>query len=437
MDPIEKIPRIHVKLNSPLLPILVVVFLALGLISSYEGWTVLLVVFGGLWLFAYLWTKSLAGGLRLKREIRFGWAQVGDHLDERFTLTHVSWAPAIWVEVDDRSNLPGYCAKRVTGVQALEGGNQWQIKGICRRRGVFTLGPTSLRTGDPFGVYTVHLEYPQTTSLVVTPPILPLPSIQVAPAGRIGEGRRRMNALERSVSSVGLRAYTPGDSLRWIHWPTTAHQGSLFVRLLEGISSADWWILLNLQEEAQVGGGFESTVELGIILAASLVDTGLKEAHRVGLLMAGERTIWLPPRLGGEHRRLILRELARAETGSHSLEDLLCLSQTYIKESPSLVIITPPAGGEWISSLLPLLKRGAVATVLLLDPVSFGGETDPAEIEGALVRLGVNYYVLGRELLQQPEAYPGRWGQWEWKIGASGRAIPLRRPKDLSWKRLT
>jgi hypothetical protein len=70
--------------------------------------------------------------------MRFDWAQVSNRLDERFTLTHVGWAPAIWVEVDDRSTLPDYYAKRVTGVRALEGEHQWQIKGVCRRKGVFT-----------------------------------------------------------------------------------------------------------------------------------------------------------------------------------------------------------------------------------------------------------------------------------------------------------
>jgi uncharacterized protein (DUF58 family) len=410
--------------------------LVMRILSSYRGWTALLVGLGGLWLFAYLWAKSLARGIRLKREVRFGWAQVGDQLDERFTLIQEGWAPGIWVEVEDQSTLPEYPASRVTGVGNAGARNQWKIKATCKRRGVFTLGPTRLKGGDPFGIYSALIEYPQSTRLVVTPPILALPSIRVAPAGRTGDGGQRVNALERCIGSAGLREYLPGDSLRWIHWPSTAHQGSLFVRLLEGVSSGDWWILLNLEETAQAGDGYDSTLELGIILAASMTDTGLRERHRVGLLMAGEKMVWLPPQSDEEQRWHILQELAQAKVGTCRFSDLLFLCQSYIHQAPGLILITPPANGEWISALVPLVMRGAVATVLLLDPTGFGGEDDLYKVIGVLADLGAAYYVLGRDLLHQPEAHPGRWGRWEWKVGATGRAIPLRRPKDLSWKQL-
>lgn len=126
----------------------------------------------------------------LTREMRYGWAQVGDRVEERFTLGNTSWVPALWVEIVDHSSLPGYQASRVTGIDG-HSESQWSIWSVCNRRGAYILGPTTLRSGDPFGVYSVTLEFPVSTTMLVLPPVVPLPDIQIAPGGRAGEGRRR------------------------------------------------------------------------------------------------------------------------------------------------------------------------------------------------------------------------------------------------------
>jgi len=38
-----------------------------------------------------------------------------------------------------------------------------------QKMGVFLLGPMEMRTGDPFGLYTVTVNYPATTTLMVMP----------------------------------------------------------------------------------------------------------------------------------------------------------------------------------------------------------------------------------------------------------------------------
>ena len=149
-------PEPRLRLKARLMPALVGLLLILHLAVPYRGWLILLVGLGGAWLASYLWARSLAHGLRLVREMRFGWAQVGDRLEERFTLVNEGMLPGLWVEVVDHSTVPDYRVSRVSGVG---GGSKsrWHTKGVCTRRGLFTLGPTTLRTGDPFGLYTVTL----------------------------------------------------------------------------------------------------------------------------------------------------------------------------------------------------------------------------------------------------------------------------------------
>jgi uncharacterized protein (DUF58 family) len=417
--------------------VLVGLLLVLQLAVPYRGWLILLVGLCTLWLISFLWARSLSRNLQLTREVRFGWAQVGDSLEERFVLSNSGWMPAVWAEIKDHSTLPDYHASRATGAGSGEA-VRWHTEGICTRRGLFTLGPTSLQTGDPLGVYAVNLDYPGWATLMVVPPIVPLPAIEVSPGGKAGEGRPRANAFERTVSTSGVRDYLPGDNMRWIHWPVSAHHDSLYVRLFDSIPAGDWWIFLDLDRSVQAGQGYVSTEEHGVILAASLADRGIRARRAVGLVAHGaEQLTWRPPMAGDAQRWAILRDLALVNPGPCSLAELLARMRPALGQLASLIIITPAVDGRWVESLVPLLRRGAVATVLLFDPVSFGGTGEVGGTVALLSNLGVACHVISREVLDQPQARPGRRGQWEWRVMPTGRAVPVRQPRELGWKVLS
>jgi uncharacterized protein (DUF58 family) len=433
---VKQPPTTHIKLKTRLLPVLIGVLLLMQLTFPYKGWTILLVGLGSLWLVSYLWARALAQSLNLSREMRFGWAHVGDHLEERFTLTNAGPVPSLWAEIVDHSTLPGYSANRVTGVDR-NGRNRWYTQGVCRRRGIFTLGPTTIRTGDPFGLYTISVHCPESAPLTITPPIVPLPMIEVAPGGRAGEGRSRPDIFERTVSTTGVRNYVSGDSLKSIHWPTTARQGSLYVRLFDSTPSGDWWIFLDLDDQIQAGQDDTSTEEHAIILAASLADRGLRLGRAVGLAAHGQELTWLPPQAADFQRQNILRALALANPGSCSLGQLLTQTRPALGHFSSLIIITVATEiHNWIEALPPLLQRGAIATVLLLDPASFGGTSEAAGAGALLTNLGVTSFVITRDVLDQPEARPGLKGHWQWRVSPSGRAVAINRPEDMAWKSL-
>jgi uncharacterized protein (DUF58 family) len=423
------------QLNSRLLPILVGLLLVMQLTFPFKGWLILLIGLGGVWLVSFFWAWSLAHHLYLTRQMRFGWAQVGDRLEERFTLTNIGEIPGLWVEVVDHSTLPDYQPGRATGVGGRSE-TRWQTQGVCTRRGVFSLGPTTLRTGDPFGFYTVNTYHPESVTLTVTPPIVSLPAIEVAPGGRAGEGRPRPTSLERTVSAASVRGYIPGDSLHLIHWPTSARHNSLHVRLFDSTPAGDWWIILDMDQRVQAGQGQDSTEEHAIILAASLADRGLSSGRAVGLVAYSQYLDWLPPQTGDNQRLEILRALAMLSPGTRPLAELLARTRLSSDQTTSIIVITPAVDGAWIEALFPLLRRGAVATVLLLDPVSFGGQGDVHPAQAILSELGVTYHLITRDLLDRPETSPGQRGQWEWHISPTGRAVPISQPQDVDWRAL-
>jgi uncharacterized protein (DUF58 family) len=280
---------------------------------------------------------------------------------------------------------------------------------------------------------------------MVMPPIIPLPQIDVAPGGRTGEARPRSDAPEKTVSSASVREWAPGDSLRWIHWRTTARREEPYVRIFDGTPAGDWWIFLDMDRRVQAGEGWESTTEHSVILAASLADRGLRMRRSVGLVANGKSLVWLAPEEGQNRRWEILRSLAMMNPGDCPLPELLGRSASSIGRRSSLVIITPNTQADWLQPLIHLIWRGAVPTVLLLDPETFQKTADgrppavppAAVVMSLLAELGVSRYLIGRDLLDRPEARPGQEGQWEWKIMPTGRAVPVRRPTGEVWKSLT
>jgi uncharacterized protein (DUF58 family) len=423
------------RLNTRLLPLLVIALAVMQLVDPSRVWMALLVGLGGLWLVCFLWTRSLADNLTVVREIRYGWVQVGDVLEERFTLKNQGWFPATWAELEDHSSLPGYDASLATGVDGM-GITQWRKRWVCNRRGLFWMGDTSIHTGDPFGVYSVSIADPARISLMVMPPVVPLPQLEIIPGGYSGEGRPIPHAPETSVEASGVRAYVPGDSLRLVHWKTTARRAEPFVRLLEGTPASDWWVLLDLQAACQAGSDIDSTEEHGVILAASLVDRGLRANRGVGLLLNGKILEWLPPRTGAGQRWEVLRLLALASPGDTSLAQVLEHIRPNLGRNASLIVITPAASLDWLTRLPLLVRRGIRPTVFLLDLHSFDPQLDNTSVATELRKMDVTCHTIPRQLLDRPEAHPGTQGQWEWRVSPLGRAIPVRAPEDHRWRRL-
>jgi uncharacterized protein (DUF58 family) len=276
--------------------------------------------------------------------------------------------------------------------------------------------------------------------LTVMPPIIPLPFLDTAVGGWQGEGRPRPYFNAETLTAETVRPYLPGDSLRLMHWPTYARRREPYVRVLEGAPASDWWIVLDVDERVQASlDEAQSTLELGIILAASVAERGLRAHRSVGLIAAGLPPTWMRPEQGEQQRWEILRTLARLGPGSTPLGSLLERAGPSVGRQASLIVITPATDGQWVDSLgkrtLPAV--GSVATtVLLVDPSTFGAARGVEHIAELLSAAGIASQIAGRELLDRPEARPGPDGQWEWRVLPTGKAVPVRRPTDMRWKGL-
>ena len=396
-SPAKTLPVSERHFRAKLLPVMAGLVGLLYSLTGFRGWLVFLIGLLGVWLFAIIWVLALQRGLSIERKVHLPWAQVGDSVPEEIILRNKSWLPTLWVEIIDESESLPDPVRLVTDVEAHTSRRRHPIHQF-KRRGLYNLGPTRLQTGDPFGIYSLTLRDSQSNSILITPPQLALPWLHIAPGSRAGDRQLRRQALEREISDTGVREYAPGDSLRRIHWRASAHFDNLVVRQLESTRSGDWWIFVDMEASAQSGTEYETTLELLIVIAASLVGRGIKEHHRVGLAFVGPELVWLEPRSGSTHLWRMLRALSMAAPGDHSLARLLGLRHP--GQNASLIVITPSTDPSWMVVAGKGL-RGSGLTTLLVDPRDFGGKTDQNLVTTDLTRRGIPYSRIPGELLEK------------------------------------
>ena len=422
------------RLNAKAFPVIAVIAFIMQILDPSRVWVILLMGIGGSWLVCWWWARGLQRSLTFERELRYGWAHVGDRLEERFTLQNSFSLPATYVAIQDHSTLPDHYASVATGVDSSSS-SQWKINTQCTRRGVYTLGGTTLETGDPFGIYTVTFEDRTSATLAVMPPVVSLPKFQILSGGWAGEGRPNPRSLEETINASHTREMTPNDPMRWIHWKSTARHDKYYVRQFEGTPAGDWWLLLDLDQTMQLGTGWDSTEEHGVIFAASIAAQGLKAEHPVGLAVNGRELSWIVPRRNEAQQRSLLKALAVAAPSEMSLHDYLRRMGQALGSHSSLLIVTANTDPEWTEALLPLMWRGITPNVFLLDPVSFGGSRETRSVTDTLQMMGVTFHVIPKEMLDQKQIRPGQEGEWEWRVSWRGKVTVVRNPLT-DWRRL-
>ena len=292
--------KASIRLKSPWLPLLFVGLAFIQATNPSRVWQYMLTGVLLANLVAVYWVRAMRRDITMERRLVWSWAQVGDLLEERFTLVNGSSLPVIWAEVVDHSTVPGYSAARVetTGGHSRR---SWSARAICRRRGQFRLGPWELRLGDPLGVFEVTYAFTQTQEVIVFPPIVRVSQLALPRGVATGSSRSRVRANDTTIDVASVREYRPGDVLSHIHWRSTAKRQQLHVKEFDLQPSGSLWIALDLDRNVQAGSGEESTAEYGVILAASLTYMVSRDNRPVGLFAHGAGRVMVRPNVGLNH----------------------------------------------------------------------------------------------------------------------------------------
>lgn len=375
--------RVRLRIGWPL--VLIPLLLVNQLLAPSVVWVTLTITLLGLYVTGYLWVRSQAPVVNLQRARLSSTLVAGDELEEEFSLQNDGPLPILWAELKDESTVPGYAPGRVVACEP-KGNNTWRPSSICDVRGVFRLGPHTLRLQDPFGLFEVTLRDDLSDALIIYPRVVELPPVKL-PHGDAQGSDRRQRPMPGPLPAATVTEYRPGDSLRYIHWPSTAHRGRLMVKDLELEPSGDIWLILDLDEHAHRGTGAGGTLEQAVIVTASLAaELLLGRDHRtVGLQAYGpkadgdeEGLVYVTASLGQGHVWEILGALAPVQAGSLGLGGLLERGRSGLSPRSTVVVVTPApldiAQATWVSDLVQLKASGVSASVVLVLAVDESAE---------------------------------------------------------------
>jgi uncharacterized protein (DUF58 family) len=117
---------------------------------------------------AYVWSRLNMAGLDVIPDRHADRLQEGGQFEERITVRNRSWFPKIWLEVDDHSEMPGHSARRVITVPA-KATRTWRVRSTITRRGLYSVGPVEITTGDPFGLFRHTRAFGSAQNVLVFP----------------------------------------------------------------------------------------------------------------------------------------------------------------------------------------------------------------------------------------------------------------------------
>ncbi len=343
---------------------------------------------------AYVWSRLNLTALEVVPDRSTDRLQEGGQYEERITIRNRGWWPRIWLEVDDPSEMPGHEARRVVTVGA-RGRASWRIRSTIRRRGLYRVGPVTVTTGDPFGLFRHTRTFGRAQNVLVYPRAIELPQFSVPPANLPGEGRFRRRTHYVTPNAAGVRPYEFGDSFNRIHWGSTARTGELMVKLFELDPASDVWVILDLHRDVNVGAGDDSTEEYGVSVAASVTRYFLGVNRAVGFMSYGRGFQIVEAERGLQQYTRVLESLAMARAwGDVPLGELLANEARRFGRHTTVIAITPSADEEWVAGLGALQARGVKVAAIVMEPSTFGGERSSLEVFAALAVTDVFTYMV-------------------------------------------
>ena len=427
----------------------VIILLGIFVLSQLTAWPYLdelTFVLAGFVVVAWVWSRLSVAGLLVDRRVSGDRFQVGQEIRETIAVQSSSVLPKLWLELFDGSTLPRHGAGRVFNLSPRSRVT-WTTSTLAVRRGRYRLGPTIVRSGDPFGLFPRNRRFDAAREILVYPAVAESQGYS-PPAGLLSGGAvaaARGSTTTANVASI--RDYVVGDPLNRISWTASARRGSLMVKELEFDPSSDVWIVLDLDRSTHIAAAhpdswpdwrappspwLDSTEEYAVSAAASLSAWLLESGRSVGLVgTTGQHVIIHPER--GQHQQLrILETLAVVQAdGSRPLAEAIIEEARRFTGPSAIVVVTASTDPDWVGVLAEVAGRSARAGAVLIEPSSFGPAPSIERVTDALGGVAIRSHVVAcGDLIGDALAGPGVEGIGRTAVSRTGRLMAAKGHPD-------
>ena len=324
----------------------------------YLGLTLLILIWWGL--------RTNSKRIKIREDLSGSSGFAGTALSLKVRITNPSWFPIFWGLVSKA--FPEQLGTKFE--QALvsippRGETVIQMAFYPQRRGIYPVPETRLSFGDPFGFKEIAIKAASPEKIIIYPPILPVVGLNLPRHFPLGQNRVIFGLHEDPSRPRGCRDYSPGDSIKKIHWPNLARTGCLKVKEWETTLTEEIAVFLNLAEEDYPVSDWSRLSELGIDFTASLVHLLIANKETLGFYCNGKTAgaesgipFRVPPKHGYVQEKRIMHYLAGVDL-NRGLGYAQVAQEAYQHADGScLIFITPCLSGDLVKQAQNLKRLG-------------------------------------------------------------------------------
>jgi uncharacterized protein (DUF58 family) len=255
-------------------------------------------------------------------------------------------------------------------------------------RGVYRLSKAEVVVGDLLGLVSVTPRAAAEPLTVVVRPRLTALDGLFSDAGRAaGDGRRLLLRRSAGFDFHSVREYEQGESLRRVHWPTSARRGQLMVKELEDTAHDGVVVILDCDSRCAAGASPESSFDAAVRVAGSLLQAHATRGRLATLVSTGRARTVVPVRSAAADLDGAIGELAAAEPDAvDGLARFLAGDHAWLAAG-ELAVVTATTDPAAFAQLLGLATRRLVS-VVWVDAASFAAR--PTRADAGLLRLAAH-----------------------------------------------
>jgi uncharacterized protein (DUF58 family) len=319
-------------------------------------------------LLAWAWARALRRPMRIER--RTGHT---DHFEGADVLVEVELVPettlvpsaVLLVErigrLGERSTLLERHGHKL--------GARYVLQALPRGRYTFTEARAVL--DDPFGLERVEQPLAGEGTLLVYPRLVELDGL-FTQGIEAHQGRRLALWRPAGFDLHSVREYQDGESLRKVHWPTTARRGELMVKDFDDAARDEIAVILDAQAGVEVGEPPNSSFELLVRAAGSILQAHVRAGRRSVFIVNGARRAVQEVHTHGAEWRQALELLAAVEPdGAEPLANLLADESSPAARALELVVVTSTMTAPLADRLAQRARARRRVALVFVDPASF------------------------------------------------------------------
>jgi uncharacterized protein (DUF58 family) len=315
-------------------------------------------------LLAWLWTAVANRPLGIRRTLAAGERVEGEDVEVTVRLTSERrLVPARWT-LRERIGKLG----EVDTPVGATGFARYVLERLPRGRYEFEGAVAVIE--DPFGLERVEQRLEAPGALLVYPRLVELDRLFSEGGTRSHDGRRLLLRRPSGFDLHSVRDYEHGDSLRKVHWRSTARRGQLMVKELEDSPRDEVAVVLDADPEAVVGQSFDVQVRA----AGSLLLSHVRRGRRAVLVVNGARAQQQGVRSAEGDWRQALDLLAAAEPEpGPPLAAVLSDESSAVARSLELAVVTASLPPRLVERLVERSLASGSVSLVFVDPASFAG----------------------------------------------------------------